>query len=81
MQLQLSVSEDGYVHYGDKVILVNPDHVLTEEAGVFMRGDLSLCMSPDEIKAQLNDDLEIPCGVTGVPTIAPIGRNTFTILR
>lgn len=78
--LQLSVSEDGYVHYGDKVILVNPDHVLTEEAGVFMRGDLSLCMSPDEIKAQLNDDLEIPCGVTAVPTIAPIGRNTFTIL-
>ncbi|XP_028630598.1 cilia- and flagella-associated protein 161 [Grammomys surdaster] len=78
--MQLSISEDGYVHYGDKVILVNPDHVLGEEAGMFMRGDLSLCMSPDEVKAQLSDDLEIPCGVSAVQTIAPTGRNTFTIL-
>lgn len=77
---QLSVSEDGYVHYGDKVILVNPDHALWEEAGVFMTGDLSLCMSPDGIKAQLSDDLEIPCGVSAVQTTAPMGRNTFTIL-
>ncbi|GAB1292294.1 Cilia- and flagella-associated protein 161 [Apodemus speciosus] len=78
--MQLSVSEDGYVHYGDQVILVNPDHVLGEEAGAFMRGDLSLCMSPDEVKAQLSDDLEIPCGVSAVQTIVPMGRNTFTIL-
>ncbi|EDL06869.1 cilia- and flagella-associated protein 161 isoform X1 [Mus musculus] len=78
--MQLSVSEDGYVHYGDKVIIVNPDQVLGEEAGKFMRGDLSLCMSPDEVKAQLSDDLEIPCGVSAVQTIAPMGRNTFTIL-
>ncbi|XP_031243081.1 cilia- and flagella-associated protein 161 [Mastomys coucha] len=78
--MQLSVSKDGYVHYGDKVILVNPDHVLGEEAGVFMRGDLSLCMSPDEVKAQLSDALEIPCGVSAVQTIIPTGRNTFTIL-
>lgn len=79
--MQLSVSEDGYVHYGDQVILVNPDHVLGEGAGAFMRGDLSLCMSPDEVKAQLSDELEIPCGVSAVQTIVPMGRNTFTIMR
>ncbi|EGW11843.1 cilia- and flagella-associated protein 161 isoform X1 [Cricetulus griseus] len=78
--MELSVSQDGFVHYGDKVMLVNPDHPRWEEAGVFMEGDLCLCMSPDEVKAQLYDEFETPCGVSAVRTTAPNGRNTFTIL-
>lgn len=37
LQMQLSVSEDGYIHYGDKVMLVSPDHPETE-ADLFARG-------------------------------------------
>lgn len=79
--MELSVTEDGFAHYGDKVILVNPDHPQGEEAGLFQEGDLSLCMSPDEVKAQISDELEVPCGVSAVRTTTPTGRNTFTILR
>lgn len=78
--MELSVSKDGFIHYGDKVMLVNPNHPPWEEAGVFLEGDLCLCMSPDEVKAQLLDELEVPCGVTAVQTTVPTGRNTFTIL-
>lgn len=79
--MELSVSQDGFVHYGDKVILVNPNHARGEEAGVFLEGDMCLCVSPDEIKAQLCDELEMPCAVSAVQTTVPTGRNTFTVLR
>nr|XP_031296548.1 cilia- and flagella-associated protein 161 isoform X2 [Camelus dromedarius]XP_031296549.1 cilia- and flagella-associated protein 161 isoform X2 [Camelus dromedarius]XP_031296550.1 cilia- and flagella-associated protein 161 isoform X2 [Camelus dromedarius] len=78
-QMQLSVSEDGYVHYGDKVMLVNPDHPEIE-AHLFLGGDLSLCMTPDEMQVHLSDDLEVPCGLSASQTKIPVGRNTFTIL-
>ncbi|XP_004708250.2 cilia- and flagella-associated protein 161 isoform X4 [Echinops telfairi] len=78
-QMQLSVSEDGSIHYGDKVMLVNPDHV-DPEAAVFLAGDLSLCMTPDEIKAHLSEELEVPCGLSAAPTKNPVGRNTFVVL-
>ncbi|EAW99102.1 chromosome 15 open reading frame 26, isoform CRA_a [Homo sapiens] len=77
--MQLSVTEDGYIHYGDKVMLVNPDDPDTE-ADVFLRGDLSLCMTPDEIQSHLKDELEVPCGLSAVQAKTPIGRNTFIIL-
>ncbi|XP_051004813.1 cilia- and flagella-associated protein 161 isoform X2 [Acomys russatus] len=78
--VQLSVSEDGYAHYGNNVMLVNPNHARGEEAGVFQEGDLCLCMSPDEVKSQLHDELEIPCGVSAVQTMVPMSRNSFIIL-
>nr|XP_019599037.1 PREDICTED: cilia- and flagella-associated protein 161 [Rhinolophus sinicus] len=77
--MQLSISEDGYVHSGDKVMLVNLDHPETE-AGLFLRGDLSLCLTPDEIRAYLTDEFEVPCGLSAAPTKIPVGRNTFIIL-
>ncbi|XP_032248008.1 cilia- and flagella-associated protein 161 [Halichoerus grypus] len=77
--MQLSITEDGYVHCGDKVMLVNPDYPETE-ADLFLGGDLSLGMTPDEIKAHLSDDLEVPCGLSAAPTKIPVGRNTFIIL-
>lgn len=80
LQMQLSITEDGYVHNGDKVMLVNLDHPEVE-ADVFLRGDLSLCLTPDEIRAHLSDKFEVPCGLSAAPTKIPVGRNTFTILR
>ncbi|XP_047702787.1 cilia- and flagella-associated protein 161 isoform X2 [Prionailurus viverrinus] len=78
--MQLSVSEDGYVRCGDKVMLVNPAHAEVE-AHLFLGGDLSLCATPDEIKAHLSGELEVPCGLSAAQTRIPVGRNTFTILR
>lgn len=78
--MQLSVSEDGYVHSGDKVMLMNLEHPETE-ADLFLRGDLSLCLTPDEIRAYLTDEFEVPCGLSAAPTKIPVGRNTFIILR
>nr|XP_008273512.1 cilia- and flagella-associated protein 161 isoform X2 [Oryctolagus cuniculus] len=77
--MQLSVSEDGYIHFGDNVMLVNPDHPETE-AELVLAGDLSLCMTPDEIRAHLSDELEVPCGLSAAQTRTPVGRNTFAIL-
>ncbi|KAB1257154.1 Cilia- and flagella-associated protein 161 [Camelus dromedarius] len=70
-EMQLSVSEDGYVHYGDKVMLVNPDHPEIE-AHLFLGGDLSLCMTPDEMQVHLSDDLEVPCGLSASQTKIPL---------
>ncbi|XP_058398571.1 cilia- and flagella-associated protein 161 [Diceros bicornis minor] len=78
-QMQLSISEDGCIHYGDKVMLVNPDHPETETA-LFLGGDLSLCVTPDEVKTHLSDELEVPCGLSAAPAMVPVGRNTFIIL-
>ncbi|XP_039112779.1 cilia- and flagella-associated protein 161 isoform X2 [Hyaena hyaena] len=77
--MQLSISEDGYIHCGDKVMLVNPAPA-EKEAHLFLDGDLSLCMTPDEIKAHLSDELEVPCGLSAAQTKIPVGRNTFIIL-
>nr|XP_003475513.1 cilia- and flagella-associated protein 161 isoform X2 [Cavia porcellus] len=78
--MQLSISEDGYIHYGDQVMLVNPDHSEGEEASAFLGGDLNLCMTPDEIQAYLSDKLELPCGLSAAHTLVPVGRNTFVVL-
>lgn len=78
-QMQLSVSQDGYIHFGDKVMLVNPNHPEVE-TDLLLRGDLSLCVTPDEIKALLSDELEGPCGLSMAPAKIPLGRNTFVIL-
>ncbi|XP_066096181.1 cilia- and flagella-associated protein 161 [Saccopteryx bilineata] len=76
--MQLSVSEDGYVHNGDHIMLVNPDHPEIE-ADLFLSGDLSLCLTPDEIRAQLSDKFEVPCSLSAAPTKIPVSRNTFII--
>ncbi|KAI5764896.1 CFAP161-like protein [Gulo gulo luscus] len=77
--MQLSVTEDGYLRCGDKVMLVNPDYPETE-ADLVLGGDLSLCMTLDEIKSPLSDQLEVPCGLSAAQTKIPVGRNTFIIL-
>ncbi|XP_029808174.1 cilia- and flagella-associated protein 161 [Suricata suricatta] len=77
--MPLSVAEDGYVHCGHRVMLVNPAPA-EPEAPRSLGGDLSLCMTPDEIRAHLSDELEVPCGLSAAQTKVPVGRNTFIIL-
>ncbi|KAM6202386.1 cilia- and flagella-associated protein 161 [Rhynchocyon petersi] len=78
-QMELSVTNDGYIHYGDKVVVVNPDY-LEKEADVYLPGDLSLCMTPEEMTAHLRDELEVPCGLSAAPVKNSVSRNTFMIL-
>ncbi|XP_012588153.1 PREDICTED: uncharacterized protein C15orf26 homolog [Condylura cristata] len=77
-QTELSVSEDGYVHFGHQVMVVNPDFPEPDEP--VLSGVLSLCMTPDEIKAHLLDELEVPCGLSAAQARVPMGRNTFVVL-
>ncbi|XP_032197825.1 cilia- and flagella-associated protein 161 [Mustela erminea] len=77
--MQLSITEDGYLRCGYKVMLVNPDYPETE-ADLVLGGDLSLCMTLDEIKSPPSDQLEVPCGLSAAQTKIPVGRNTFIIL-
>ncbi|KAG8516425.1 Cilia- and flagella-associated protein 161, partial [Galemys pyrenaicus] len=77
-QTQLSVSEDGYIHFGHQVMVVSPD--FPEPADLFLAGDLSLCLTPDEIKAHLADELEVLCGLSAARAPVPVGRNTFVVL-
>lgn len=78
--MQLSITEDGYLRCGYKVMLVNPDYPETE-ADLVLGGDLSLCMTLEEIKSPPSDQLEVPCGLSAAQTKIPVGRNTFIILR
>lgn len=77
--MQLSVSEDGYVHFGDSVMLVNLD-ARDQQAGEWLAGDLSLSVTPDTLQAHLGGQLELPCGLSAAPTRTPLGRNTFLVL-
>ncbi|XP_004763694.2 cilia- and flagella-associated protein 161 [Mustela putorius furo] len=77
--MQLSITEDGYLRCGYKVMLVNPDYPETD-ADLVLGGDLSLCMALDEIKSPPSDQLEVPCGLSAAKTKIPVGRNTFIIL-
>ncbi|XP_060035592.1 cilia- and flagella-associated protein 161 isoform X2 [Erinaceus europaeus] len=78
-KMQLSVSEDGYVHFGDSVMLVNLD-ARDQQPGEWLAGDLSLSVTPDALQAHLGGQLELPCGLSAAPTRTPLGRNTFLVL-
>ncbi|XP_036293498.1 cilia- and flagella-associated protein 161 [Pipistrellus kuhlii] len=77
--VQLSVTEDGCVHFGDRVMLVSPHHP-EPRAQRFLPGDLSLCLAPEEIQARLTDRFQLPCGLSAAPTRAPVRRNAFAVL-
>ena len=66
--MDLSVSRDGKVHFGDVVSLVNPG---TKDGS---RSDCSLSLS-------MADASSAGCGVTGSSCTDPSARNTFVITR
>ncbi|XP_023352520.2 cilia- and flagella-associated protein 161 isoform X1 [Sarcophilus harrisii] len=75
----LSVIEDGLIHYGDKVLIMNPDYT-DPSGGQVVFGRLALAVTPEEMKAHMSNEIEVPCEVTAMPDVKPIGRNTFIIL-
>ncbi|NWI69908.1 CF161 protein, partial [Todus mexicanus] len=75
-KMQLSVSKDGFVHFGDTVMLLNPDN----KSSVENYPGLTLAINLDEISIYSFKSLQAPCGVSAVKSVDPEGRNTFCIL-
>ncbi|XP_067327538.1 cilia- and flagella-associated protein 161 [Anolis sagrei] len=76
----LSISKDGFVHFGDTVLLVNPDDNTSAGRDPTTSGDLSLAVNPEEEEIHRSQKLVAPCGVSAVRSVTPIGRNAFRIL-
>ncbi|KAM6302985.1 cilia- and flagella-associated protein 161 [Podargus strigoides] len=77
---QLSVSKDGFVHFGDTVMLLNPDNKSSVENDPGACGSLTLAINMDEISIFSAKSLPPSCGVSAIKSVDPVGRNTFCIL-
>ncbi|XP_075570637.1 cilia- and flagella-associated protein 161 [Pelecanus crispus] len=79
-KIQLSVSKDGFVHFGDTVMLLNPGNKSSLENYPGVCGSLTLAINLDEISMYSAESLQAPCGVSAVESVDPVGQNTFCIL-
>uniref|UniRef100_A0A8C5NNP8 Cilia and flagella associated protein 161 n=1 Tax=Junco hyemalis TaxID=40217 RepID=A0A8C5NNP8_JUNHY len=79
-KVELSVSSDGFVHFGDTVLLVNPDCTPPEERDPELRGDVTLAVDMEEVSLYSDEPLQISRGLSAVKRVDPIGRNAFCIV-
>ncbi|XP_039215264.1 cilia- and flagella-associated protein 161-like isoform X3 [Crotalus tigris] len=78
---QLSISKDGFIHFGDTVLFMNLDVTrLPEEKAFIMGGNLSLAVNPDISTLYTGDNLSAPCDLSAISHVNPVGRNAFRIL-
>ncbi|XP_068813897.1 cilia- and flagella-associated protein 161 isoform X2 [Struthio camelus] len=80
-KVKLSLPKDGFVHFGDTVMLLSPDNNkswMENYPGVC--GKLVLAVNLDEVAMFTAESLRAPCGVSAVKSMDPVGRNTFCIL-
>lgn len=82
-QLQLSISRDGLVHFGDKVNLRCPGARDKTKffAHVEPRADCQLAVSPAIQKILEAKKIEGPCNTAGSKELGANLRNTFVITR
>ncbi|CAK8676896.1 cilia- and flagella-associated protein 161-like isoform X1 [Clavelina lepadiformis] len=79
---ELSVSTDGFVHFGDTVMIVNPGqedipHSLQQVEPP--RPPTSLSINMDEYKMHLAQQVEAPCSLSASRILNPCARNSFVI--
>ncbi|KAM9532855.1 cilia- and flagella-associated protein 161 [Guaruba guarouba] len=79
-KIHLSVSKDGFVHFGDTVMLLNSDNKPSVENPHGMCGSLTLAINLDELSIFSPLALQTLHGVSAIKSVAPVGRNTFRIL-
>ncbi|XP_034987626.1 cilia- and flagella-associated protein 161 [Zootoca vivipara] len=77
---QLSISTDGFLHFGDTVLLVSPDNNTSPDKEPTMTGNLSLAVNPKETDILQDNELKAPCALSAINSVTPIGRNAFRIL-
>lgn len=79
---ELSVSRDGFVHFGDMVMLINPGQ--ENEAQALqqidpLRKPLALAINMNEYSLFMEDAIDKPCNVSATPLLKPHVRNSFII--
>ncbi|XP_009560029.2 cilia- and flagella-associated protein 161 isoform X1 [Cuculus canorus] len=79
-KIQLSVSKDGFVHFGDTVMLMNPESQSSVENHPGVCSSLTLAVYLDITSIYSVESLQAPCEVSAVESVDPVGRNTFCIL-
>ncbi|NXQ39080.1 CF161 protein, partial [Catharus fuscescens] len=85
-RVELSISSDGFVHFGDTVLLMNPDNKssdlegTSEEQEPEMRGDVTLAVDMEEVSLYSDEPLQLSSGLSAVRRVDPIGRNAFCIV-
>ncbi|XP_072888930.1 cilia- and flagella-associated protein 161 isoform X2 [Hemitrygon akajei] len=72
---ELAKSTDGYIHFGDQVLLINPG---TEQSHL-PRAPMALTMNVDESRFMTSKKVDSPCEVCGSRNLTPCVRNTFVI--
>ncbi|XP_051484245.1 cilia- and flagella-associated protein 161 [Apus apus] len=75
---QLSVSKDGFIHFGDTVMLLNKKYSVEDNSRAC--GNLTLAVNLDELALYSTRPLTVPRGISAVESVSPVGRNTFCIL-
>uniref|UniRef100_A0A8V0Z994 Cilia and flagella associated protein 161 n=1 Tax=Gallus gallus TaxID=9031 RepID=A0A8V0Z994_CHICK len=79
-KVQLSVSKDGFICFGDRVMLLSPGKEPSVQRDVEACGELTLAVNLEEVSIYSAVSLHAPCAVSAVTTVGPVGRNTFCIL-
>ncbi|KAM5171358.1 cilia- and flagella-associated protein 161 isoform 1-T2 [Mantella aurantiaca] len=76
----LSISKNGFLHFGDVVMLLNPENSqqsLSNPSPVY--GNYTLSANPDESALHLKSHLAAPCGISGCSNVKPCARSAFII--
>ncbi|KFO63992.1 Uncharacterized protein C15orf26, partial [Corvus brachyrhynchos] len=79
-KVELSVSSDGFVHFGDTVLLMNPDNKSSKEREPEISGDVTLAVDMEEVSLYSDEPLQISRGLSAVKSVDPMGRNAFCIV-
>eukprot|EP00058_Branchiostoma_floridae_P011566 XP_002597054.1 hypothetical protein BRAFLDRAFT_96207 [Branchiostoma floridae] len=80
-KVDLSVTTDGLLHFGDTVMIVNPGAERNDVRDIRQRDPTALCLNISEYKAHLASQVEAPCPVSASRIIKPCIRNAFVITR
>ncbi|XP_069766745.1 cilia- and flagella-associated protein 161 isoform X2 [Narcine bancroftii] len=77
---ELVKSCDGYLHFGDLVLLVNPGNKHNHTSRIHLpRAPMALTMNVDQSKFMGSGQIDSPCEVCGSRNLTPCVRNTFCI--
>ncbi|KAM3927108.1 cilia- and flagella-associated protein 161 [Leptodactylus fuscus] len=77
---ELSICKDGLLHFGDTVMLLNPENSeqsLSNPSPVY--SNYTLSVNPEESAIHVKSQLTAPCGVSASSNVKPCGRNAFII--
>ncbi|XP_002733869.1 cilia- and flagella-associated protein 161-like [Saccoglossus kowalevskii] len=75
---ELSITRDGFVHFGDVVMLMNAGS--KDVTGAELRGATTMAVNMSESQMHEAERLEGPCAVSATKRLEPTARNTFVIM-